>query len=410
MKRLLIIVIVSLVFGGCSKKEIVESVEPVNIQNEEVITKVYDVTYEMTRPTTNVVYTENVYVGAFIGNETYKWDIGKWESNTKKHAVYIYPIDVNEDVSKIQKFMLQCISTDSIPYFIMQNPTGYYTYTSDYINDMTKAIGAFNYPVILEPLAYPSQSGLGVAEYNKLYETVYNSVKKNIKLGDVAYSLDILDSVSSIEYYPKNSDMVDFVSIKNNINTNVSTENIFNGFDYLYYKFYDKPIICNVAISYFDTEAHTYYQEDAKNKIIKFYNEIQRSYDNVQIVTYMDYDFVINQKPLMQNYNISGEKILLETYKNAIYTDYFVGNVDINNTMETSKVVEVKTPFKAIDIDGNVWVDVRALYMYDSIDGYTKTEGDVVYINIDDVIKCADNNGDSVTVHEYNKKVKINVR
>lgn len=371
---------------------------------DPIVEREYDV-YEVVerKNPIDIEPSESVYLGASINNNIYKGDISKFERNFgKKHAVYVYNINVNTDKSEIEKDILACIKNNSVPYFVVDIKEKE-DFDLSKFDKLSECFTMYNHPAIIEifPNYYKSKHGVEEYEYTEFFKNCYTLIKSNASNAYVVFPTDTSAPVVSKNVYV-GEEYCDAVSI-NTFTTGSSEYNeAYKELDYLYNLFKSKPIVVNVGISHYSANGHRYYMYSAVNELIDFYDKVVDDYTSIFCINYYDLAFKENKISFNENYSISDTTEMKEAYKKAIKNDKLTGKI----TREATTTKRVKFPYKAIYVNDDIYINTKCINYYEPnlFDNLLKVDGEQ-YIELKKFQKYVKNK--SVVVDENKLEIEV---
>lgn len=256
---------------------------------------------------------DGCYLGAYVlANSNINYDMSEFERLTGiEHTIYNYNIKVGKEFP--QTWVLECIAGMKVPCISIYPSEEFYIFSDEVVEKMAKDFSKFNVPMFINFYPDPEKYGVEAEEYKEFYKKVREIFDIYVPNAAFVWSVDYKNVYTSELYYPKECDWVG-IDLYEDFESEIADENL----DIFYneYKF-EKPImITQLGISHYSEENHSYYTNEAKNKIIEFYENVEEKYSRIKAVNYMD----IN---LENRYKITESSELLEGYKLVADKEYF---------------------------------------------------------------------------------------
>ena len=178
----------------------------------------------------------------------------------------------------------------------------------------------------------------------------------------MVWSVDLDFCYDAQSLYPGDN-YVDWVGLNvyENIDENKKLNLMFKQFDFLYKNYaYKKPMFINLAISHFGSPSYEYNINDKINELDRFFNKMPNKYKRLKMINYINYDtFKANTKN-KQNYLVTDNKKILESYTKLLNSDMFLYTVNFSNTNK-EVLDQHKTDSIVYKIDDTFFVDENFL-------------------------------------------------
>lgn len=342
------------------------------------------------------------YTGAYIlSNNIVNFSIKEFEKETgKKHSSYIYHMNTESDLPL--KWVLECISNNAIPCFIL-NPENIDNPFNINLQSIAKKFAVLKVPMFVQLYPNPT-SKYDKSEYISFFKKakkVFNEYASNVALIWCVSSDDIFTSSS---FYP-GDEFVDWVglNIYETIDKEGNIKNINNEIDYFCYMYQEsKPImISQLGISHYTSQNHKYYTQQTIEEINKIYSVIIPNQPRIKAVYYMDFNN-INLSPsntICDNFSITDNEKILLAYKEAIKNNCY--SVDKNSNQDTELL---KLPFLSYVLNDVIYVSKDFYsYLFDKDDFYDEIIiNNTICIKAEKILKQKGYN-----IREENKKIII---
>ncbi len=336
---------------------------------------------------------DGIYLGANINNTYFNNDFKKFEKESgKKHAIYVYYITLDTTEAIIQKAMLQSILNNQIPYFVLKYDKSI-GFNYNKIESLSRKLGQIKYDNLVEIMPFSNDYDVNKDDYVKFFRVSHDIFKENSSSSSIVFAYNNEDIPFTLNYYPGDN-YCDFVSIYElNNGTEKNTTNPLSNIDMLYYSVPNKPIILNIAISYFDDKNNVYTLDAFEEKANNIYSNVIVKYNNIKAIVYNDFDnnVLINNNNM---YNLESFNDAFKIYKTVIDNDFLLDSKVVEGVTKQ----EVLLPFEAFLVNEKIYIDT------DYFDNYiykythkTKTINNKIYLEMYDFIN-----------ELYNKKIAIN--
>lgn len=300
-------------------------------------------------------------LGACILSDKTVPDISSFETLTEKnHASYLFFMHMGEDFPLT--WVLECMTEKKIPQIALYPPNSYYPYDTSYLESTAEQFGQLNTPILLQFYPNPEQYGTNSENYISFFQTARTVFREKAPNVSFVWSVDSEDIYGCKKSYPKD-EYVDWVGINIYKDKNENDlKELWNAVDYFYYSFQKtKPImISQLAVSHYSSFDYSYNENGAAQNITEIYNKIKENYPRIKAITYIDRNAMQNapKQTIRNNYQITDNKIVLESYKKAVKDSYFMPNY------ETDKKQLYKSPFLAYEIDDTIYISEKTI-LYD---------------------------------------------
>ncbi len=410
MKKVVILLIVSMCFlqscGFSSNDIAIENHFPVMHSIGDVITKEYDI-YLETKPLT-ANYTnpkENKYIGAYIENAIYKGDISAFEEELGEHSMYVFDFNLNKlDKTLLKETIISCILNGAVPYIILTTDSLLYEMKLEDIEEVMTVLKWYDYPMVLEILPYQKAHNYNEELYKLFYIQIYDFVKGENKMVDIAFPLDLRDIEIGKKYRP-NEKYFDYITMRLDVDSEMTKTKMMYLIDEVYQSYYNKPKILNIAISHYDPKDNKYYSEEAFEKFEEIYTKMLDSYENVVSINYMDYSYNPNMNyPYNQRYTLGSVPKVLTEYKLFVEQKEFLRAV----TYVYDDKCLTKYNEKAVKVDDKVYLpnSVQSIF---GTKIKTKKLNDIEYVELKELKEILNIKKYHLILDEENGTIKVNM-
>ena len=408
MKKICVIIL-SIFLVGCNKNVSDENIVAVNVQNNYKQMDIYNLYKKDNYNLKKYEPEEDCYSGIFI-EQTEGDFIEEFEDFTKSSpSIYMYRLKLGE--SYPLSWILNCYSNLKTPFITILPPEKEKDlFNKQLIKNMAKDFGHLQIPMFIS--IYPVNNYFidKNEEYIKFLQeakTYFELYAPNVA---IVWSVDKDLVYNTKDFYPGDS-YVDWIGI--DIYENIGEDNklniMFKEFDYIYKNYSSKkPIFINLAISHFGSTSYNYNISDKVNEINRYFNSIPYKYKRLKMINYINYDTFKTSKVNKQNYLVTDNKKILETYTEVLNNDIFLDSVIFaDNNREVKQ--EYKLNSVVYKIDNKFFVDesyfklnkisLDETYLQDYIDIDNKK-----YYNLENILQ---NINMKVSIDEKNKKVVL---
>ncbi|MBE6022361.1 MAG: hypothetical protein E7231_03890 [Cellulosilyticum sp.] len=350
-----ILLLTTIIIVGCSKRLFFEEDEAVII--DEISMKELPIELYVLEEVNSGKYEpqQGIYTGAYVQKDnTLQGDLSSYEKLVGQEQTFkVFTYQNQEGISK--QDILKCIAQKKTPYIKLMLGTDY-DLTSLYqlIFDLKLS---YHTPVFIE--LYPlTEKNYKVSEYKETYQRAYEILHKYLSDIVVVWSTDETRVSDMALYYP-GSGYVDWVGINIYIpRYKDGTAYVYEGtrqLDYWYKSFQEKKpmLISGLAISHYSKVDHAYTLYEAKSKLNLFYNEVIHSYPRLRGIIYMDIDMAQVSQIGKEDYRITSESELCETFKQLSLP------LKIQSTLENEmkkSFCYMKYSIKAALLDGKLYI------------------------------------------------------
>lgn len=272
---------------------------------------------------------KGVYLGAYVDkNKDIGGDIAIFEELVGKSQVFkVFQYTMGKGMSS--QDILKCMAQNKIPYIKLLLDKSYdLTPLYRMISDIHSS---YNLPVFIE--LFPLTSSLSnPEEYKAIYHRAYQIIDKYLKEAVIVWSVDDTRLYDMPLYYPGDK-FADWVGLNLYIPQYKDNKKYaFSGLGSLdfWYKSFQKSkpmMISALAVSHFSQMDHTYYIQDAENKLDLFYKELPVHYPRIKAILYIDVDMGEAVKNGMDDYRITSQKQLSGHMKDLLMKENFLGGI-----------------------------------------------------------------------------------
>lgn len=299
---------------------------------------------------------DGCYIGAYVlGNRALNYNMNEFEEVTgRRHGIYIYNLVLGNPFPT--EWILECIANMKTPLIVIHPREGM-TLNENFLYDTAKSCGQLSVPMFVEFYPNPEKYNILPDEYKEFYkkaEKIFNNYSSNSAF---IWSVNINNVYNSNIYYP-GDDIVDWVGLsiyepiyRNNVKCE---DDIWSKLDFFYNSYQkSKPImITQLAVSHYSDIDHTYYINEAKDRLSEFYNTVKNDYPRIKAINYMDFKD-------SENYKITDNDSLTSLYKSTLGSDYFKYNVDLVNSEYGQETF--RSAFSLCSDGENIYISDKAL-------------------------------------------------
>ncbi len=395
-KKLIYIVICMLIFTSCISKEETEQQSILQDEDElqSVNAKKYNVLtdnseeYDFFIKNKNYKYAlfepeKGCYLGAYIlSNKKVNFDIDEYESVIEaSHSIYKYNLNVSDEFP--QNWILSCISKLKTPYIVLNIDDFENSFDENKINELSKKFDEYYVPIFVQ-FSSPNKT-ISSKKYKECFIKVHDIFKENASNVAFVWSVNMEDAYNCNEYYP-GDDYVDWVGI--NVIETIDSEklykdDIFKAIDYFYYTFQMKKpiIISSLAISHLSSSNFIYQTSPAALEIERVYNNINNNHPRIKGVIYLDFNGmdIEDEKKIKDDFSITGEKRLMETYKKSVSQERFLSELTITSKNDL-QIETFKSPLKIHKVSDNYYISKNSVENELNIRGIS-SYGEALIIN-----------------------------
>lgn len=293
--------------------------------------------------------------GAMIANDvSINGDMEEFEALTgKSHDVYGIVMKTNAPFP--MSWVLDCYTHNKIPMVFLypQNPNMPFDIIS--VEIAARTLSTFHIPMIVE--FYPDASAYGDAqEYVAFYQEAREIFKRYAP--QIAFVWNIAPGLADQggQYYP-GDEYTDWISLSLYANTQTDPITAIQQLSAWCYAWQGhKPLMLKTAVSHYSTETTRYTEQESARLLTALYQEIQR-FPRVKCVIYWDENPGSGApvKAPRENYLITGNRVMLTAYQDAVGGNHFTIQEEINAPQW------LKSPFDALEVNGRIYIPVHAV-------------------------------------------------
>lgn len=406
MKKIFLFMYLMCIFlVGCSKKQYKEDAVLVSVNGENNNVKLYNL-YSLEKYNLQKYEDENsCYTGIFIEQPEGNF-INEFENYMGSELdTYMYNLKLGEGYPL--SFVLNCYSNLKVPFInILPPENSKDIFDNLKIKNMAKDFGNLQVPMFVS--VYPLDKSF--MQKKDEYVSFLQQAKKyfDIYAPNVAFVWTVNSNMvyKSKEFYIGDN-YLDWIGININedINQNSKLDIVFDEYYYFYKMYSDKkPIVINLAISHFSNTTHNYNIDDKINEIDRYFNNVVNRHKRIKMINYINKDTFKSNDINKQNYLVTDNKKILNTYKNAIKNEAFINNFNFSD--DKKEVLQEKnTNILVYKIDDEFYFDSK-IFDYLKKDASVYKENIInnkVYYKVFEIV-----NKNSVTIDENNNKVILN--
>lgn len=409
MKKICIFIL-CFILVGCSNNIQMKDAVAVNVQNNYNNIELYNIYKKDKYILKKYEPEEKAYLGVFL-EQTEGNFIEEFESYTKTSpSVYMYSQRLDD--SYPLSWVLNCYSNMKTPYITILPPKEEKNlFNERLIKNVAKDFGNLQIPMFVSIYPVNNYFKDKSQQYIKFFQDAKNYFELYAPNVSIVWSIDKDFAYNEKNFYPGDN-YVDWVGldIYENIDENNKLDIMFKELDFFYKNYaYRKPIFLNVAISHFGNTSYNYNINDKINEINRYFNYIPNKYKRIKMINYINYDTFKIPSVNKQNYLITDNKKILESFTKILNSDLFLDSVIFANN-EREILQEYKLNCLAYKIDGKFFVDESYFNINNLSLDETYLKNSLIidnkkYYSLDDVLK---NNNINFNIDEANKKIILN--
>ena len=332
---------------------------------------------------------DGVYLGAWLRPDT---TFRAFENKVgKRHAVYVHEMYLDDDIPV--NWLLQCIATLATPLFIVHPPQhvdeisdedleaedllmpsvpSFFPFfgeietpqpltIEEQVVILARRFGAFNLPMFVA--FYPPGHGLAADEYLTLFRYARAVFMDYAPLTAFVWVAPDTRITPSSTFFPGN-DSVDWVALPlfSGRNAYGFEKDILEDFRPFYMAFGEhKPImLLPLGISHFSRADYVYNLHPAADEIRRVYHALGTAFPRVGMIVYGD--AFIMTPGTNDDFSITLEQDLIETYRQIIDENHFITSIDkdaSNGFRQAS--TWVRSRFHGYYFENRVYIDTRTM-------------------------------------------------
>lgn len=360
MKKICIFLLI-IFLVGCNENIETSDAVLVNVQNTYKEKQLYNLYINKKYVLNKYEPEQKSYTGVFIEQKEGDF-INQFKDFTNTDpSVYMQYLKLTD--SYPLSWVLNCYSNLKTPFITILPPDNEEDFfNKTLIKNLAKDFGNLKIPMFVN--VYPANETFlkNQSEYIKFLQdakTYFNIYAPNVAM---VWSVDLDFCYDAQSLYPGDN-YVDWVGLNvyENIDENKKLNLMFKQFDFLYKNYaYKKPMFINLAISHFGSPSYEYNINDKINELDRFFNKMPNKYKRLKMINYINYDtFKANTKN-KQNYLVTDNKKILESYTKLLNSDMFLDTVNFSNTNK-EVLDQHKTDSIVYKIDDTFFVDENFL-------------------------------------------------
>ncbi len=301
---------------------------------------------------------EGCYLGAYIlSNRKINFDINEFERlTTKKHSSYLYNMTALDRFPT--DFVLNCISSMKTPNISVRPPNDYNPFDKSLVDALAVSFGEFYVPIFIQFYPEPNKKHYDPQAYIEFYryaKAVFREKASNVSF---VWTVDGDTLLDAKDYYP-GDEYTDWIGINlyEPIKLGIYDSDVLSKIDYVYFLFQKtKPIMLSqLAISHYSTFDNVYNTDAASKEISRVYGTISKLYPRVKLINYMDYSEINRNKSVADNFSVTENERVLDSYRKAVSDGHFLSIVDIASTGDSVSQL-IKSSFTAYKILGEYYL------------------------------------------------------
>ncbi|MCL1873741.1 MAG: stalk domain-containing protein [Clostridiales bacterium] len=286
------------------------------------------------------------YLGAYVyQDELIKGDMATFNELTgKKHASFFRYFGYKQgSFTDLRNWLKKVKNVDAAPHLAVEPNRGLDEVLDDeYLHELATILAEVEGPVFLRWASemngdWSAYSG-DPQKYIQKWRLVHDVMEKIAPDVIMVWTVFTFPQRNILSYYPGDK-YVDWVGVNiynviyhnDNINDVASHEDPLQLLDYVYNTFSPrKPIqISEYGVTHYTVTDKNYYIDFAVQKLTRMYDGIKNRYPRVKSIFYFDVNNLVNAPEGRQinNYAVTDEPVILDTYKRLIADPYFLSSV-----------------------------------------------------------------------------------
>lgn len=286
------------------------------------------------------------YLGAYVyQDETIKGDMATFNQLTgKKHASFFRYFGYKQgNFTDLRNWLKKIKDVDAVPHLAVEPNRGLDEVLDDeYLHELATILAEVEGPVFLRWASemngdWSAYSG-DPQKYIQKWRLVHDVMEKIAPDVIMVWTVFTFPQRNIPSYYPGDK-YVDWVGVNiynviyhnDNIHDVASDEDPLQLLDYIYNTYSGrKPIqISEYGVTHYTVTDNKYYLDFAVQKLTRIYEGIKNRYPRVKSIFYFDVNNLVNAPEGRQinNYAVTDEPVILDTYKKLIADPYFLSSV-----------------------------------------------------------------------------------
>ncbi len=373
-KKLLIIIVFSFIillfFTACSQGFLEPNLKPVD----------YRVFFQKEYQLTKYEPEKGVYACSYVLQDVHiDCSMEKFNHLTgKQHASFFRYVGYGRPFPKV--WVEKVKAAGAVPHIAFEPNQGLDAVKDDeYLRGFAKAARKVQVPIFLRYAsemngAWPAYTG-DPEKYIEKWQLVHNVMAEEAPNVIMVWSVFTFPQRTIPIYYPGDK-YVDWVGVNiynvvyhnNDLKQNAEHEDPLELLDFVYDMFGDrKPIqISEYGVTHYTVTDNKEHIEFAKSKIKRMYDSLPKWYPRVKAIFYFDVNNLINapEGRKINNYSITDNKIILDTYKKLINQPHYLSEVKKNR--ESVKVYQSFNAKEEVykDEQGMLYLSIHDLKKY----------------------------------------------
>jgi len=296
---------------------------------------------------------EGIYLGAYVYQDTLiNGSMEKFNELTgKDHTSFFYYVGYGRDFP--EEWVAQVKEVGAIPHIAWEPNDGLDVVKDDeYLREFARKAKEAEVPIFLRYASemngdWTAYSG-DTEKYIEKWRLVYDVMKEEAPNVMMVWTVFTFPQGNIKKYYP-GDEYVDWVGVNiynviyhnDNLNHPAKHEDPLELLDYVYDNYsHRKPIqISEYGATHYTITDGKEYEEFAISKISRLYNGLKTKYPRVKSIFYFNVNNLVNapEGRKINNYAITDNENILNTYKELIEDEYFISKIHPNLEGETNK-------------------------------------------------------------------------
>jgi hypothetical protein len=299
----------------------------------------------------------DAYLGAYIkSDKALDGCVRTFEGQTGvTHAVYAHNMAAGGEFPF--RWVLELTAAMKTPLITVNPQNRDIPFDMALITLTAKDAGRFNIPMFIN--LYPVARGLGYnpAEYVRFFRNARAVFNEHAPNAAIIWSVNGDDVFTTEAFYP-GAEYADWVGIGALANISDRRHNdvmrLINHF-YFQHQHNHPVIVTGLGVSHYTTATFSFHTRQAAEEMERIYASIALNFPRIKAVVYANYDGNdVGNGGNPNNYRITGERLLIDTYKRITTDNRFTAAVDEKG--EGSRDVTVKSPFRVIERNGAFFI------------------------------------------------------
>lgn len=290
--------------------------------------------------------------GFYITETSLYTSIPQLEKNSVSHSIYGLETDICQPFPL--KDVLEIYKNGKTPLITIYSSNTCLPDAYELLK-VSQTYGALNIPIYINLLPFSHTLWEDMDAYKNFWEQAAKNFKYNAKNATLIWSVFKEDTPFYEKAMPK-SELFSYGGLMFYGNSTDGPNEFLSSLEALYNVTEKEIIISALGISNYSTSDHVYKTQEAMSSIENLYWEVYTSHPKVLALIYMDKDLTTLSPTatLCNNYRITGEKSILESYSHVI------------NSIKENTDTYHKSPYKGKISNGTVFIN-EELFSYHNL-------------------------------------------